>query len=759
MSRLKRLLVEVHRRSLWQLLGSYVVGAWLVLQLAETLASLIGLPLWFGASVIALLAFGFLLALTTGLVKVVAALQPGATGQRSGLHRLFNWKNASIAGVVALAVLVVGTAGYMGMRAMGIGPAGTLMAKGILAERDRIVLADFENHAADSTLALTATEALRIDLDQSPVVRVAEPDYVAGALARMARSADGYVDYETARELAIREGLKAVIAGEVRSVGDSYMLSVRLVAAEDGEVLTSLRETASDSSKFIPAIDRLSNRLRERVGESLRSIRASEPLEQVTTASLEALSLYSEGRRATDDFRRIELWEDAITLDTAFAMAYRGLGARLRYHGDVTRSSAYTARAYDLRERLTTRERCHVEAWYHMNVRGEIDESINAYRRLLETYPEDGIALNNLAGQYYTLRDLVRAEELVRRAIEADSTHSYAWQLLFTVVMDQGRLEEAEQLHARWGRHVPTSISWYTEAASLAVNRGDYAAAEEFARRRRERTGETRASQLVARVASNDLLADLAAAQGRLAEAERYLRDAMADLWELGRPADYLAAVIEIAMLDVWYRADTASAFHTLEAALDKEPFDSIPILDRPYLQLTRFYAYAGRTEHARALLEEYESAVNPPLRPLYGRTHNRLVGIVALSEGQLDEAIEQLGTQDRYRCSICALAALGWAYELAGQPDSAIAAYRRYAETPHNWRLVASGNADGLKDALWLPVVYERLGALHEQRADTANAIRYYGKLIELWKNADPELQPRVEAARRAIEALRSDT
>jgi uncharacterized membrane protein YhdT len=71
MSLLKRLIVEVHRRSLWQLLASYIVGAWLVLQIAETLASLIGLPLWFGASVIALLAFGLVLVLTTGLVQVV----------------------------------------------------------------------------------------------------------------------------------------------------------------------------------------------------------------------------------------------------------------------------------------------------------------------------------------------------------------------------------------------------------------------------------------------------------------------------------------------------------------------------------------------------------------------------------------------------------------------------------------------------------------------------------------------------------------
>jgi hypothetical protein len=203
MARLKRRLQEVHQRSLWQLLASYIVGAWLVLQIAETLASLIGLPLWFGAGVIVLFAFGLVLVLATGLAQVIAAYRSDPDRSYSALRRLFSWKHALIAGLVALAVLVVATGGYMGLRVLGIGPAGTLIAKGLVEERERIVLADFENHTNDSTLAIAATEALRIDLDQSRVVRVAEPQFVERALQRMEQSSDRSLDLERARELAI----------------------------------------------------------------------------------------------------------------------------------------------------------------------------------------------------------------------------------------------------------------------------------------------------------------------------------------------------------------------------------------------------------------------------------------------------------------------------------------------------------------------------------------------------------------------------
>jgi tetratricopeptide (TPR) repeat protein len=92
----------------------------------------------------------------------------------------------------------------------------------------------------------------------------------------------------------------------------------------------------------------------------------------------------------------------------------------------------------------------------------------------------------------------------------------------------------------------------------------------------------------------------------------------------------------------------------------------------------------------------------------------------------------------------------LGRAYDMAEQPDSAIANYERYVNAQSFWAI--------FPHAYQLAPAYERLGALYEQQGDVRKAIYYYGKLVELWENADPELQPRVDAARRAMAALSGD-
>src|SRR5690606_21953003 len=135
---------------------------------------------------------------------------------------------------------------------------------GDLAERDRIILADFE--ASDAALATALTEALRVDLEQSPAIRLAEPAFIREALARMQRDAATPMSEALGREIATREGVKAVIAGEGGSVGGQVVLSARIIGPQDGSTLVAVRETAADSTEILPALDRLSRKLRERIG-------------------------------------------------------------------------------------------------------------------------------------------------------------------------------------------------------------------------------------------------------------------------------------------------------------------------------------------------------------------------------------------------------------------------------------------------------------------------------------------------------------
>src|SRR5207249_5206090 len=200
----------------------------------------------------------------------------------------------------------------------------------------------------------------------------------------MGRPRSAPLDLALARELAQREGAKAVVRGHVDPLGRGYVVSAELVGASDGAALVALRENAQDDGAIIAAVDRLSHRLRERIGESLRTIRNSEPLEQVTTGSLEALRKYSQALRVNDagEFdRAVALLGEAIGLDTTFAMAYRKLAVVLNNTGAApSRVAEAATRAFRHRDRLTPPERYLAAAFYYYRAEFDRSQVQSAYR-------------------------------------------------------------------------------------------------------------------------------------------------------------------------------------------------------------------------------------------------------------------------------------------------------------------------------------------------------------------------------------------
>lgn len=303
---------ELHRRFVWQVLGGYAVAAWIILQLAETLESLIGLPLWFGPTTVVVVLLGFPVFLVTALTQGGSKKEASYRSQfrdsadggdeylsswrsleahpiRDGLRHVFTWRNAVAGGAVMAVLLGLGAAGYSGLRSAGFGPFASLVAKGVFESNETLILSDFVDQTSDGTLGETVTALFRIDLSQSSFVRVLTRTELSEALVRMERDPTAPMTQEVAMELAQREGIKAVVSGEVLPLGQGAVVSLRLVAAGSGETLVGLRETARTIDAVPDAVDRLSAQLRERIGESLRSIRADPPLEEVTTGSLEAL--------------------------------------------------------------------------------------------------------------------------------------------------------------------------------------------------------------------------------------------------------------------------------------------------------------------------------------------------------------------------------------------------------------------------------------------------------------------------------------
>jgi tetratricopeptide (TPR) repeat protein len=591
------------------------------------------------------------------------------------------------------------------------------------------------------------TEAFRVDLAQSPKLTVVQPEYVQQVLMRMQRDPRVPLDASLAREVAIRDGIKAFVAGDVAHAGTAFVISARLVATQSGEALVALRETAEDSSRILPAIDRLSRGMRQRIGGSLGSVQATERLEDVTTQSLEALRKYSLALRADrqgDTERAISLLREAVELDTGFAMAYRKLGVELSNSGGrrSQQIDAFT-KAYNHRDRLTDRERYLTQAAYESYVNGDRDRSITAYRSLLDLSPNDPFALNNLSLALNNLRNFTEAAELARRAIRAAPDGGIFYGNLISAQVGLGQLDSAEATLRLMRSRLPSDPYGAFIEADFLASSGAYDSASAIVQRVQQQRRESRNWQTI----TNGQLAVLALVEGHLNQADGYLQAAGQTSDAEGLPERALLFDFARAGIDLWYRGQPERARQKMDAALQRRPLARFDPADRPYLELALLYAEAGRPERARALVSEYDRVTPEGLRRLAGSQRHSVLASIALAERRPQEAISEFRQLDREVCEICTQASIGRAYDDAGLADSAVAAYERYVGTAYTYRVYA--------DAVWLARTYYRLGELYESRGDGAKAAENYAKFVRLWKDADVELRPKVLDAKSRLKAL----
>ena len=288
--------------------------------------------------------------------------------------RLLSWRGAIAGGGIAFGGLAAGTALFMGLRVLGVGPFATLVSAGVLSDRAAMIVADFVNRTSDSTLAASITEAFRIDLSQSPSVRLVERTSVANTLKLMERNPDDAAD----RAGGARGGDPLRCQG--RSHGRDRAAGVGLrplgAAGERGGRRHPAGGERSGERRDRPSSRRSSGSPRNCARASASrcaSIRAEAPLAQVTTSSLEALRTYTRGARAADggnNTEAIRLLRQAVALDSGFAMAWRKLGVALGNAGEDREGSlAALTRAVELKDRLPPREAALAAAYYAASAR------------------------------------------------------------------------------------------------------------------------------------------------------------------------------------------------------------------------------------------------------------------------------------------------------------------------------------------------------------------------------------------------------
>ncbi len=695
-----------------------------VLVTVLVLRNSLGLPDWVlaGAVLVLLLNLPIILGAARAERERIRASTTGTElPPPSGVARLFTYRRSILTGVISFGVLAVAVIAYTVMRLTGFGPIGTLQAKGLIKDKQPILLAQFENRSSDTTLAPTLTEALRVDLSQSSSVKLVEPQAVADALTRMQRPASSVLTPALAREVAEREGIPAVVVGEIDPVGKSYVVSAKVISASTGAVLTAQRETAANDAELIPALDKLSRSLRERIGESLVSIRADAPLERVSTGSLEALRKYTQAMTLEDagkSEQAEQLLKEATEIDSGFAMGWRKLSVLLA-NGSAPYTEVMDAstRAYQHRERLTELERQATIAWYFDIVDPDRDKVLSAYRSMLAIDPDNAIALNNISQALFDRHQYADAESAAVRCMELGHYGTCPFHAMRNQLA-QGKREAADSTVARWGRGSPHDPNMMRARFALATSRGDYQAGERFLRVLQS-TGPSNAFWQEQN--ANDAAA-LAGAQGRLAEAETQYRASAAAAEARGAPTDFLAEHAFLSEMEMRQRNRPERAIEVLTSALAKHPLASMSPVDRPYVLLASAFAIAGRPEEGERLMSEYSRLMPASLQK--GDVERlTALGDIASARGRYAEAISDFEKQREYdgrpNYNVFQIAS---AFAKLGQADSARAYYEHYLGNAGPYRI--------LGDVFYLAATYQRLGEIYEAQGDRKKAIDSYLKL-----------------------------
>ncbi|HEX7122863.1 MAG TPA: protein kinase [Gemmatimonadaceae bacterium] len=753
--------------SLARTLGLYAAAFAAVAVVARASTIALGVPDWVfpGALVVALLAlpvmlFAWYAQRTARRVALTTpTLTPGGSTTTQGTMSTLALKAAPrltsrrawMTGAVALGAFAVVVAGFMALRALGIGPFGSLLAAGQLDDRGQLIVTAFP--APDSSLGTLVTEAVRTNLGQSRVVSIMPPVAIAAALQRMQRPPTSPLTLELAREIALREGVKVIVDGAVRAIGQGYIISLRLVTTDSVKELAAYQEDASTPEEILRAIDKVTRSLRGRIGESLRDVRGSPPLEQVTTPSLEALRIYAEAVRKMDmggnPLEAAEQLREAVRIDTAFAMAWRKLGVAYSNAGlPSVRVDSALEQAYRFRDRLTERERLMAEGTYfHLGPGRDRSRAMRAYEALLALDPTESGAANNLGSILSGRREFARAESLFKAQIARSPTASQ-YQNLISVLFNGGKVDEAERYYAEYSQRFPQAIFSQTGRTYWYYQRGQLDSMEILGKRL------AADPNVVLRINGNSMLANLSLLRGRVDDTFRYAREAVRLAIPLGQPVDPVTDSLQLASLDLAWFSDTARAIRRVDQALAVADLEAMPVAQRPYLGIATFYAMAGRvdkaqewlTRHDRALADSTLSRTREP-----GRYAIR--GFIAYSEGRYQDAVHEFWRADSTydgpagNCAVCVYDEIGLAWGKAGVPDSAIYYLERYLETPYFGRQ----NFDAGTKAL----ILKRLGELYESVANVEMAARRYREFVALWEHADARLQPQVQDVRDRIRRL----
>jgi tetratricopeptide (TPR) repeat protein/predicted Ser/Thr protein kinase len=367
-------------------------------------------------------------AVPSSSTAVKAAEAPLASGRKL-------WKILVPAAMVAVAALV---GGGLYFRSRSATP---------LTEKDTIVLADFDNTAGDAVFDGALKQALEVDLGQSPFLNILSDRKVSETLRLMGRSPSDRVTRDMAQEICLRTGSKALLAGSISRLGDEYMVGLEAVNCGNGDSLAKEQAEATSKEDAVKALGKAASSLRATLGESLASIQKFDVPIEATTPSLEALKTFSMGvvnQEQKGDAEAIPFLRRAIELDPNFAMAYARLGVSYANLGQPSLASQSLEKAYELRDRVSEREKFHITADYYRNVTGEYEKEAQTYELWIQSYTRDASPHINLGANAFSFGQIEKAIKETQVALNLDPNNIAAYGNLIEGFLAVNRLDNAK---------------------------------------------------------------------------------------------------------------------------------------------------------------------------------------------------------------------------------------------------------------------------------------------------------------------------
>ena len=605
----------------------------------------------------------------------------------------------------------------------------------------RFLVTDVSSQPDDALTGAAVSDALREGLAGVDGVRLMTPRDLERILEAMGLPEDTGLTGLLAQEIAVRAGIPLMLETELVPDGSAYEIQTRLLDPEDGTVHSRTNERAPSEAEISEAADRTAAAVLGHLEGTAPAVTNRPFLSLVYSSSLEALKLHTQAAIANQETRyadALPLLEEAVQLDPSFAAGWRLLSVVLSNLGqDPERQVEAVTRAYELSRELPEYERLNTAASYFA-AKYDYRGSVETLEQLTQRYPDRG-GWNNLGLWYAYIGEYEKARDALQEAVNRGHSSLTTGNLISAAVRI-GDLETArETLKIREDEGIGTPAGNLGYAATIAYMAGDREEAQ-----RLNLAGVEAAAADLGRAVDLRLAGYLDAVEGRVASFHKRVEEAN-ELWSAAGAFGTAFKNVQILALfdavvlgkDEAARARLAEALQEAAAAdAPMDPFDAGTL------------AFFGMDERASQIVADWEAATPPEARIDYEPQVHRFNGFLALARepigeglGELEAAVET-GFEGPFF-----LGELAMAYDRAGRPDRALEAFHRYLDAPNVNRRTA--------DAVFLGVTYERLGQLHETRGEAEEAVKFHALFVELWAGADPELQPRVQAARDALAGL----